>query len=170
MTTPEYGTFDVVLALGILYHLDDPVGWLRRVASLARRVLFIDTHYAPDDETAAAAVRPGLRQRLGPLQQIELDDVTVTGRWFDEWSSEEERDHRPWTSWSNPRSLWLTKESLANAVRHGGFDCVLEQYDHWMDRYAVFTGEYPRTMFVGLRSGSTPAIARSEHRALSEGA
>ena len=39
----RYGDFDVVLALGILYHLDDPVAWLRQVAGATRAVLYVET-------------------------------------------------------------------------------------------------------------------------------
>jgi SAM-dependent methyltransferase len=33
----EAGTFDVVLCLGLLYHLEDPIGMLRRARALTRR-------------------------------------------------------------------------------------------------------------------------------------
>jgi tRNA (mo5U34)-methyltransferase len=43
--TPElYGRFDVVLALGLLYHVSDPYLALSRCAGLARRRLFIESH------------------------------------------------------------------------------------------------------------------------------
>ena len=155
ITAERLGSFDAVLALGILYHLDDPVGWLRQIAALTRGILFVDTHYAPVDEMSLAAVRPGLRCRLGALERFDSHGLAVAGRWYREWEVEGERDTMAWASWSNPRSLWLTKESLARAVRHAGFDVVAEQYDHWLDRYEVFTTEYPRTMMIGLKSPSS---------------
>ena len=155
ITVDRFGSFDAVLALGILYHLDDPVGWLRQIAALTRRILFVDTHYAPVDEASLAAVRPGLRGQLGLLERFDSHGLAVVGRWYREWGVEAERDTMPWASWSNPRSLWLTKESLARAMRHAGFDVVAEQYDHWLDRYEVFTTEYPRTMMIGLKSPSS---------------
>ena len=43
--SPErVGTFDVVLFLGVFYHLFDPIDGLRRAASLAREVLVVVTH------------------------------------------------------------------------------------------------------------------------------
>jgi SAM-dependent methyltransferase len=155
ITVDRFGSFDAVLALGILYHLDDPVGWLRQIAALTRGILFVDTHYAPVDEASLAAVRPGLRGQLGLLERFDSHGLAVAGRWYREWAVEAERDTMPWASWSNPRSLWLTKESLARAMRHAGFDVVAEQYDHWLDRYEVFTTEYPRTMMIGLKSPSS---------------
>jgi 2-polyprenyl-3-methyl-5-hydroxy-6-metoxy-1,4-benzoquinol methylase len=37
------GTFDVVLCFGILYHLEDPVGGMRRMADLATHAMLVDT-------------------------------------------------------------------------------------------------------------------------------
>jgi len=43
--SPEtMGTFDLVLFLGVLYHLPDPLRGLERVASVARRQLIMETH------------------------------------------------------------------------------------------------------------------------------
>ena len=43
-TGPEdIGTFDVVLFLGVLYHMQDPLGAMKRVASLTRQVAVIET-------------------------------------------------------------------------------------------------------------------------------
>jgi tRNA (mo5U34)-methyltransferase len=38
------GEFDLVLMLGVLYHLEDPVAALRRVRSVTRRTLIVETH------------------------------------------------------------------------------------------------------------------------------
>lgn len=156
-TLDRLGAFDVVLALGILYHLDDPVGWLRQIAALTRGILFVDTHFAPRDDADVAVVRKGLRERLGPLESLDSHGLKVSGRWYREWNTAAQRDVMPWASWSNASSLWLTKESLARVVRHAGFDIVVEQYDHWMDRYDLFNGEYPRTMLAGLKSSDLAA-------------
>ena len=40
----ELGTFDLVLCLGVLYHLRDPLGGLERVASVTRDRLVLETH------------------------------------------------------------------------------------------------------------------------------
>ena len=42
--TPErVGTFDVVFFLGVFYHLEDPLGALRRVASVCRQKLIVES-------------------------------------------------------------------------------------------------------------------------------
>ena len=37
------GTFDVVLFLGVLYHLEDPLAALRRLAAVTRKLLIVET-------------------------------------------------------------------------------------------------------------------------------
>jgi len=43
MTAEKLGAFDVVLFLGVLYHLPDPIDGLKRVASLANELLVVET-------------------------------------------------------------------------------------------------------------------------------
>jgi 2-polyprenyl-3-methyl-5-hydroxy-6-metoxy-1,4-benzoquinol methylase len=40
----RYGRFDVSFFFGILYHLEDPIGGLRRIASLTADTMVVDTH------------------------------------------------------------------------------------------------------------------------------
>jgi tRNA (mo5U34)-methyltransferase len=44
MDLAPLGTFDVVFFLGVLYHMEDPLASLRRVASLTNGVAIIETH------------------------------------------------------------------------------------------------------------------------------
>jgi tRNA (mo5U34)-methyltransferase len=43
LTAAEVGTFDVVLFLGLLYHLTDPLGALRAVRHLTRKRMYLET-------------------------------------------------------------------------------------------------------------------------------
>jgi SAM-dependent methyltransferase len=46
---PEsFGQFDVVLLLGVLYNLENPIGALRLARALARRAVVVETQIAPD--------------------------------------------------------------------------------------------------------------------------
>lgn len=40
----KYGRFDVSFFLGILYHLEDPIGGLRRIAAVTTDTIVVDTH------------------------------------------------------------------------------------------------------------------------------
>jgi len=54
------GTFDVVLFLGVFYHLIDPIDGLRRAASLAKEVLVVETHCDLGDfDRPAMVMYPG---------------------------------------------------------------------------------------------------------------
>lgn len=43
MTPERIGTFDLVLCLGVLYHLRDPYGGLERIASVTKGMLILET-------------------------------------------------------------------------------------------------------------------------------
>jgi hypothetical protein len=153
-TRERYGTFDVVLALGILYHLDAPVSWLRQLSELTRGVLVIESHYAPADEPAFAALHPQFRQRLGPLETLEEDDEVYEGRWFLEYDedADEDRERHVWSSYSNRRSFWLTKESLLRAALRGECDALWEQHDYSAASYRLHNLASARGLFFAIRS------------------
>ena len=49
ISTATVGTFDCVLFLGVLYHSQDPLRYLRNVFSVTRRMAIIETHVDGDD-------------------------------------------------------------------------------------------------------------------------
>jgi 2-polyprenyl-3-methyl-5-hydroxy-6-metoxy-1,4-benzoquinol methylase len=49
MSPATLGTFDVVLSLGILYHLADPLAALERTAGMASQAMLLDTAIDPSD-------------------------------------------------------------------------------------------------------------------------
>jgi SAM-dependent methyltransferase len=147
-TRERFGTFDVILALGILYHLESPVRWLRQIAEATRSALIVDTHLAPHDANGLAAIAPNLLP-LGGLETRIDGGIEVTGRWFAEPRASR-RAAEPWAAFSNDRSFWLTKESLVRAINAVGFSVVLEQYDWMLDQYIGYTSQQCREMFIGL--------------------
>ena len=52
----ELGTFDVVLALSLVYHLEDPVGALRVARRMTRRVCLLDLQLTRQDEPVSFGV------------------------------------------------------------------------------------------------------------------
>ncbi len=98
------GTFDVVLFLGVLYHLRDPYGGLAHAASVARDLLIVETHvdfldqprpavaFYPRAELAGDATNwcgpnvPALVAMLGTLGFSEVELVTLEPQvGDDEW-------------------------------------------------------------------------------------
>lgn len=152
LTVERFGTFDVVLALGILYHIDQPVQWLRQVASATRGVLILDSHFAPADEPSFKQVDNRFATTLGELEKMEVGGWNCEGRWFSEYTENEDREEQLWASYSNRKSFWLTKESLLLALVRSGFDLVFEQHDYSAHFYNYFTTTYPRGMFVAIKT------------------
>ena len=101
------GRFDVVLCCGLLYHLDEPFGFLRTLRAITNDegLLFVDTHVAPED-----------MRSLDPAYKLsELETVAgYEGRWFEEPSRGSVLDQQ-WSAVSNTRSFWPTRRSLIRA-------------------------------------------------------
>lgn len=115
--TPSY---DVVLCLGLLYHLeaDDIVGLLQRISSITN-FLIIDTHIAlpgQANKTCAVHLKDGKSVSLEGFDYIEHDDST----------SDAEKMSKNWSSYINNTSFWMTKSSLLMLLQRVGFDIIHE--------------------------------------------
>jgi len=114
LSLEKHGTFDVVLCLGIFYHLDaaDLVPFLCRMHDVCSGFVLIDTHIALEAE-----------------ESFEYDGVPYEGKYYNEHDhgmTQEERKRRGWTSLDNDRSFWFTRESLVRALSHAGFTSVTQ--------------------------------------------
>lgn len=113
--SPEtYGHFDVVLCLGILYHLKAPDVFelIERMAGVCKVAVIIDTHIA-----------------LGTGKRFSFRGRQYRGRRILEhlpWKSLRERARKPWASIDNTWSVWLTTPSLSNALQDSGFTSVYQ--------------------------------------------
>jgi SAM-dependent methyltransferase len=145
----HYGTFDVTFCSGLLYHLDDPIAFLKTVATCTRKLLILHTHFATDEI---------------PLLFPYLSDLTtnegVPGRWAEEHpetSTEEEIVARRWASLDNKRSFWVEKRHLLQTLIELGFSVVYEQFDslhHVVDDNYI--AENGRSMFVAVKVPGGP--------------
>jgi SAM-dependent methyltransferase len=154
--TPEnYGMFDVVLALGILYHLDEPIKWMRQLAAATNRVLIVDSHFAPSLDAGLALMDKRL-SGLSKIKTMKYGDVTYEGRWFADCSDAMDRETQVWSSYSNNQSFWLTKESLCCGLMHAGFNMVFEQHDAWgsLETFKFYSTNYVRGMFIAIKSNA----------------
>lgn len=111
---PEsHGSFDVVLCLGLLYHLDaaDVFPFLAQLRSVCRGLAVIDTHVS-----------------LSGRSTREHGGYAYRGHVFVEHSpraSSGEREASRWASLDNPESFWPTQASLCNGLQRAGFSSVL---------------------------------------------
>jgi SAM-dependent methyltransferase len=118
-------TWDAVFCCGLLYHLENPVAFLRQVGRITQRLLIVQTHYS----TRPDAEHEGHR-----------------GHWYEEGNGR-------WASWKNPRSFWLTRQDLLAVLRDAGFDLVFEQADFRDDILAGNQAHLDeRSMFIGVKT------------------
>jgi hypothetical protein len=166
----NYGHFDIVLNYGLLYHLNDPISFLKEEYECMNEnsLLLLNTHFAPEKDVRYAMPLVN-RYFWGPIQKrIKLFQTTQNyrlsritenegyrGRWIREWSkklSKEKKEKYLWASYDNDRSFWPCKKDLTRALHDIGFDHVFEQFDFtgdlWPDNY---TFRFNRTMFVAVK-------------------
>lgn len=96
----SFGRFDVVFHVGVLYHLNDPVTHLFRIAELADRLL-LDTHVAGDTTRERSDVVVG--------ESTYEARVHWEGGWRDAFSGVDQS------------SRWLEREALFRVLRDAGF-------------------------------------------------
>jgi len=114
LSVEKHGEFDVVLCLGILYHLGAPdvFSFAARLSEVCRKICVIDT-----------------RVELRPKTQYLSDGETYLGSWGEEhWpgDSKEVKLSRMGASLDNERNYWLSRPSIYNLLRHVGFTSVYE--------------------------------------------
>ena len=137
------GSFDVILCCGLLYHLDNPFGFLEMLATLSTPggLLFLDTHVAPDELAARFGTHA---DKLSDPTTFEHGLRTYDGRWFSEPQGGSVLDQQ-WSAISNDRSFWPTRRALIRGVYHAGFHSVMELFGMWeIDREFGLRDEFSR--------------------------
>lgn len=114
LSVEKHGEFDVVLCLGILYHLGAPdvFSFAARLSEVCRKICIVDTRVA-----------------LQPKTQYLSDGETYLGSWGEEhWPGDPEvvKLSRLGASLDNERNFWLSRSSIYNLLRHVGFTSVYE--------------------------------------------
>lgn len=110
----KYGSFDIVLCVGLLYHLDEPdvFHFIRKLKEVCRGVLILDTHFS-----------------LEPKAEVAFEGLKLKGHYYVEHSptsTQNERERSLWASIDNQKSFWFSRESLFNLLVHIGFTSVCE--------------------------------------------
>jgi SAM-dependent methyltransferase len=112
LSRERYGGFDVVLALGIVYHLDAPdvFVFLERLAEVCDGLCVLDTHVT--DSSAERFRHEGHTYWGSSYAEPDTSDALA--------------EDTLWASLDNPRSVVLTRHSLFNALAHAGFTTAFE--------------------------------------------
>jgi SAM-dependent methyltransferase len=138
----SHGTFDATFCCGLLYHLDEPVAFLHKLGRVTRRVLLLQTHYAPPDGV----------QTPWALSPMTTNEGKV-GRWYVEFPEGTPPEKQgAWNSVGNSRSFWLAKEHLLQAMHEAGFAILYEQYDFLAHQVTDgYIQANSRSLFVGFK-------------------
>jgi 2-polyprenyl-3-methyl-5-hydroxy-6-metoxy-1,4-benzoquinol methylase len=125
VTREQYGAFDAVLLLGLLYHLDDPFTLLENVSRLCNGFVLIDTliSFEHQPTTLCGDWTP----ELSSLREFTHRDRTYAGRLyreFDSGTTQLGKDLSTTASLRNEQSIWLTEEALVQLLRDVGFEQV----------------------------------------------
>jgi 2-polyprenyl-3-methyl-5-hydroxy-6-metoxy-1,4-benzoquinol methylase len=125
VTEEKYGSFDVVLALGLVYHLEDPFTFLDNMSRLCSGFILIDTLVAL--EPLPESIKGGWKPELSPLKEFLYCDRAYVGRLnreFERGATKLEKELSPAASLENELSIWLTEDSLIELLRDVGFEQV----------------------------------------------
>jgi SAM-dependent methyltransferase len=114
LSRERYGEFDVVLCLGILYHLDAPdvFAFVEKIAEVTRKVAVFDTFFS-----------------MGEEREYSYNGRTYWGRRMIEHDVESDAGERladKWASLDNPASVWITRSTLLNLLIQSGFTSAYE--------------------------------------------
>src|SRR5262245_37798462 len=117
LSKARYGEFDVVLCLGLLYHLAaaDMFPFVEKMYEACARMVVLDTHVNMKDR-----------------ESYEYKNHRYWGasyREHEEGASNEERLDQLWSSLDNTFSIWPTRPSLLNLLNHVGFSSVFECFN-----------------------------------------
>ncbi len=114
ISADKYGKFDVVLCLGILYHLDteDVFGLVEKIAGVTKSVAIFDT------QISLKSSKPYVHNNAKYYGRRHIEHRKK--------ASGDEKKMGTWLSIDNPMSFWLTKPSLLNLLSNSGFSTVIE--------------------------------------------
>jgi SAM-dependent methyltransferase len=125
VTRAAYGSFDGVLALGLLYHLADPFRFLTNMAEVCDRFILIDTHVALEDRVPTD--RGGWRPELSPVTEFSYREKRYRGRWYREFepgTPQVKKDLSVAASLTDDAAVWLVEDSLISLLHDVGFPQV----------------------------------------------
>jgi 2-polyprenyl-3-methyl-5-hydroxy-6-metoxy-1,4-benzoquinol methylase len=145
---PHLGEFQLVLCCGVLYHMENPFDFLRKIAGILQQpgMLFLDTHYAPSEEMLKACT---FKASLSSIDCLQDEGHSYSGRWYSEG-----REH-PWAALSNERSFWPVHRSLVEGLSHGGFAAIYELFGssgYPIEEENAIRENLSRSFFIALKS------------------
>lgn len=113
----KYGTFDIIICSGLLYHLNAPdvFVFMEKLYEVCERLLIVDTHIS-----------------LTPKKTVSYNDKTYSGHYYREFADSEMETanaKKLWAAYGNPLSFWFSRPSLVNFLGEAGFTSVYECFN-----------------------------------------
>jgi hypothetical protein len=144
LSVEKYGRFDVVLCLGILYHLNAPdvFHFVERISEVCQRLLIIDTHLAATD--------PEISHNF---KGHEYHGIPFTEHAAD--ASLEDKLKAGWASLDNEKSFWFTPPSIFNLLSETGFTSAYS----CMGPVAIEWAKAERHILVGIKGEPQKVIS-----------
>ena len=159
LSPEKYGMFDVVLCLGILYHINAPevFDFLDRIGSVCKRFAVFDTYFGEAE-----------------LKNFAYKGHTYAGRVVREHTDQESQDARledRWSSIENNDSVWITKSTMINVLLRAGFTSIHECYAPIeimkpVDRitYIAIKGQPQKVLSIPKMNDEPPVFLPEGHR------
>jgi len=147
LSVEKYGRFDVVLCLGILYHLNAPdvFHFMERISEVCQRLLIIDTHLAAADPEISHNFK-GHEYHGLPFIEHAAD------------ASPEEKLKAGWASLDNEKSFWFTPPSIFNLLAHTGFTSAYSCFGPVATEWA----KAERHILVGIKGEPQSVISDAD--------
>jgi 2-polyprenyl-3-methyl-5-hydroxy-6-metoxy-1,4-benzoquinol methylase len=156
VTRERYGSYDFVLAAGLIYHLRDPFTFLENVGELCTGSTVIDTLIALDDQPDS--ICEGWRPELSELMDFPHRGRSYSGRLYREFDDGETVTAKalsPTASLDNDLSVWLTEESLVQLLHDVGFEQVTKLvYPRDADVWWGDTSKDARVLLLAVKERS----------------
>jgi len=153
VTRAKYGAFDLVIALGLLYHLEDPFTFIESLSGLCDGCVVLETLIALEDQPDT--ISDGWRPELSELRQFEHRGREYTGRLYREFESSAPqlaKELSPEASLDNEQSVWLTEQSLIDLLRDAGFAHIQKHvYERGEDNWWADVRKDGRVLFTACK-------------------
>jgi tRNA (mo5U34)-methyltransferase len=112
LTPQQLGTFDVVLMIGLIYHLENPIGAIRVARSMSRGLCVVESQLTRQDEP--------IRTGWGITDQYSEEPAS----WAARYEPPEEQATQPLAAYGGVISLIPNEAALLQSMRVAGFEQV----------------------------------------------
>ena len=115
--------FDIILASGVLYHMENPIELLHLISKVSNEI-FIWTHYY---DYEIILKNTAINQKFSSIKELMYEGESY------EYSVQSYNEALEWSGFcggSTNTSKWLSKMSITKALTNFGYKNISENFDH----------------------------------------